>query len=89
MKTMSDFIMEQDVVAAPVAEVTDVEIMESFMKMNAVAAVVDCYVEHAAIASFAESENLNVFACGQVWNQVIELEDETYFLGTVACKFLI
>lgn len=59
---MSDFIMEQDVVAAPVAEVTDVEIMESFMKMNAVAAVVDCYVEHAAIASFAESENLNVFA---------------------------
>ena len=61
MKTMSDFIMEQDVVAAPVAEVTDVEIMESFMKMNAVAAVVDCYVEHAAIASFAESENLNVF----------------------------
>jgi hypothetical protein len=54
--------MEQDVVASPVAEVTDVEIMESFMKMNAVAAVVDCYVEHAAIASFAESENLNVFA---------------------------
>lgn len=62
MKTMSDFIMEQDVVtAAQTEEVTDVEIMESFMKMNAVAAVVDCYIEHAAIASFAESENLNVF----------------------------
>lgn len=61
MKTMSDFIMEQDVVTAPAEDVTDVEIMESFMKMNAVASVVDCYIEHAAIAAFAESENLNVF----------------------------
>lgn len=62
MKTMSDFIMEQDVVTtSQTEEVTDAEIMESFMKMNAVASVVDCYIEHAAIAAFAESENLNVF----------------------------
>ena len=62
MKTMSDFIMEQEVTSTSVeTEVTDVDIMESFMKMNAIAAVADCYIEHAAIAAFAESEGLNVF----------------------------
>lgn len=59
MKTMSDFIMEQEVSTSAVDN--DVEIMESFMKLNAIGAVAECYCEHAAIAAFSEEAGLNVF----------------------------
>lgn len=62
MKTMSDFIMEQEVTDVDVNENADVEVMECFMKMNAVASVAECYCEHAAIAAFTESEGLSVFS---------------------------
>ena len=60
MKTMSDFIMEQEVLDTTAG--SDVEIMESFMKMNAVASVAECYCEHAVIAEFAAGEGLSVFS---------------------------
>lgn len=59
MKTMSEFIQEQEIL---VTEDNDVEIMEGFMKLSAIAAVAECYCEHAAIAGFADSEGLNVFS---------------------------
>lgn len=59
MKTMSDFIMEQEISTSAVDN--DVEIMESFMKLNAIGAVAECYCEHAAIATFSEEAGLNVF----------------------------
>lgn len=59
MRTMSEFIMEQEITSSSVNN--DVEIMESFMRMNAIAAVAECYCEHAAIARFSESEGLHVF----------------------------
>lgn len=59
MRTMSEFIMEQEITSSSVGN--DVEIMESFMRMNAIAAVAECYCEHAAIARFSESEGLHVF----------------------------
>lgn len=59
MKTMSDFIMEQEISTSAVDN--DVEIMESFMKLNAIGAVAECYCEHAAIAAFSEEAGLNVF----------------------------
>lgn len=62
MKTMSDFIMEQEVTDVDVNENVDVEVMECFMRMNAVASVAECYCEHAAIAAFTESEGLSVFS---------------------------
>lgn len=60
MKTMSDFIMEQEVFDTTVG--SDVEIMESFMKVQAVGAVAECYCEHAAISAFATEAGLNVFS---------------------------
>lgn len=59
MKTMSDFIMEQDISTSGIN--ADVEIMESFMKLNAIAAVAECYCEHAVISAFAAEAGLNVF----------------------------
>lgn len=59
MKTMSDFIMEQEVNTAAVDN--DLEIMEGFMKVAAVGAVAETYCEHAAIAAFAGENGLNVF----------------------------
>lgn len=60
MKTMSDFIMEQEV--TELDGISEIEVMEGFMQMNAIAAVAECYCEHAAISAFAESEGLNVFS---------------------------
>lgn len=60
MKTMSDFIMEQEVNTAAVD--CDQEIMEGFMKLSAVGSVAEAYCEHAAIAEFATENGLNVFS---------------------------
>lgn len=62
MRTMSEFIMEQEVTTEDINENIDVEVMESFMKMTAIAGVAECYCEHAAISAFAESEGLSVFS---------------------------
>lgn len=62
MKTMSDFIMESEVSDLEINGNAEIEVMESFMKMTAVAGVAECYCEHAAISAFAESEGLNVFS---------------------------
>lgn len=59
MKTMSDFIMEQEITTPSVND--DMEIMEGFMKLSAVAAVAECYCEHAAIAAFSQEAGINVF----------------------------
>lgn len=72
MKTMSDFIMEQEVNTAAVDN--DLEIMEGFMKLSAVGAVAETYCEHAAIAAFAEENGLNVFSesAGDIVNKAWE-----------------
>lgn len=59
MKTMSDFIMEQEITTPSVND--DMEIMEGFMKLSAVGAVAECYCEHAAIAAFSQEAGINVF----------------------------
>ena len=59
MKTMSDFIMEQEVTTSSVND--DMEIMEGFMKLSAIGAVAECYCEHAAIAAFSQEAGINVF----------------------------
>ena len=40
MKTMSDFIMEQEVTTSSAND--DMEIMEGFMKLSAIGAVAEC-----------------------------------------------
>lgn len=60
MKTMSDFIMEQEISTSSVDN--DVEIMEGFMKVQAIGAVAECYCEHAAISEFATEAGLTVFS---------------------------
>lgn len=60
MKTMSDFIMEQEISTSSVDN--DVEIMEGFMKVQAIGAVAECYCEHAAISDFATEAGLTVFS---------------------------
>lgn len=62
MRTMSDFIMESEISDLELNGNAEVEVMESFMRMTAVAGVAECYCEHAAIAEFAESEGLSVFS---------------------------
>lgn len=59
MKTMSDFIMEQEV--TDITDGSTVDVMHGFMEMNAIAAVAECYCEHAAIAQFANETGLNIF----------------------------
>lgn len=54
MKTMSDFIMEQETEAIA----SDVSVLEGFMKVQAVGAVAECYCEHAAIAAFCEDAEI-------------------------------
>lgn len=54
MKTMSDFIMEQEIGTVT----SDVSVLESFMKLQAVGAVAECYCEHAAIAAFCEDAEI-------------------------------
>lgn len=61
MKTMSDFIMEQEQTTAVNSADNDLQIMESFMKLNAIGAVAECYAEHAAIAKFAENAGVHIF----------------------------
>lgn len=72
MKTMSDFIMEQEVNTAAVDN--DLEIMEGFMKLQAIGAVAECYCEHAAISGFATEAGLNVFSesAGDIVNKAWE-----------------
>lgn len=60
MKTMSDFIMEQEISNTSVDN--DMEIMEGFMKVQAIGAVAECYCEHAAISDFATEAGLTVFS---------------------------
>ena len=62
MRTMSDFIMESEISDLELNGNAEVEVMESFMRMTAVAGVAECYCEHAAIAEFAESEGISVFS---------------------------
>lgn len=59
MKTMSDFIMEQEITTSSAND--DMEIMEGFMKLSAIGAVAECYCEHAAIAAFSQEAGINVF----------------------------
>ena len=72
MKTMSDFIMEQEISNTSVDN--DMEIMEGFMKLSAVSAVAETYCEHAAIAQFAEENGLTVFSesVGDIVNKAWE-----------------
>lgn len=79
MKSMTDYIMEQDINEnLDLGGDAEIEVVESFMRMNAVAAVAACYCEHAAIAGFAESEGLNVFSesddniAKKAWNGIKE-----------------
>ena len=60
MKTMSDFIMEQEISTS--GPNNDVEIMEGFMQVQAIGAVAECYCEHAAIADFATETGFTVFS---------------------------
>lgn len=60
MKTMSDFIMEQEISTSEPNN--DVEIMEGFMQVQAIGAVAECYCEHAAIADFATETGCTVFS---------------------------
>lgn len=60
MKTMSDFIMEQEITTSSAND--EVEIMEGFMRVQAIGAVAECYCEHAAIAAFSEENGLSVFS---------------------------
>ena len=60
MKTMSDFIMEQEV--TELDGISEIEVMEGFMQMNAIAAVAECYCEHANIAEFSSEAGLRVFS---------------------------
>jgi hypothetical protein len=52
--------MEQEVSTSSVDN--DVEIMEGFMKVQAIGAVAECYCEHAAISDFAAEAGLTVFS---------------------------
>lgn len=61
MKTMSEFIMEQET-NYDINDNAELEVMESFMKVQAVGAVAECYCEHATIAEFAKENGLNVFS---------------------------
>lgn len=54
MKTMSDFIMEQETEFID----NDISVLEGFMKVQAIGAVAECYCEHAAIAAFCESAEI-------------------------------
>lgn len=54
MKTMSDFIMEQETDSIS----SDLSVLEGFMKVQAVGAVAECYCEHAAISAFCESADI-------------------------------
>lgn len=60
MKSMTDYIMEQD--SYVIDDNAEFEVMESFMKVQALCAVAECYCEHAAIAEFARENGLNVFS---------------------------
>lgn len=62
MKTMSEFIMEQEISDLTINDNAEIEVMEGFMKVQAVGAVAECYCEHAAIAEFANENGLNVFS---------------------------
>ena len=58
MKTMSDFIMEQETGSIT----NDISVLEGFMKVQAIGAVAECYCEHAAIAAFCEDAEIpNIF----------------------------
>lgn len=76
MKTMSDFIMEQEVNTTSADN--DLEIMEGFMNVLKIGAVAEAYCEHAAIAEFATENGLNVFTesddniMKKVWNATKE-----------------
>ena len=59
MRTMSDFIMEQEISTSGYGN--EIGVMEGFMQLNAIGAVAECYCEHAAIAAFSQEAGLNVF----------------------------
>ena len=54
MKTMSDFIMEQETGSIT----NDISVLEGFMKVQAIGAVAECYCEHAAISAFCEDAEI-------------------------------
>lgn len=54
MKSMSDYIMEQETGTIT----SDVSVLEGFMKVQALCAVAECYCEHATIAAFCESADI-------------------------------
>ena len=60
MRTMSDFIMEQEISSSSTN--VDVDIMEGFMKLTAIGSIAECYCEHAAIAEFSQESGLRVFS---------------------------
>lgn len=59
MRTMSDFIMEQEISTSGYGN--EIGVMEGFMQLNAIGAVAECYCEHAQIAAFSQEAGLNVF----------------------------
>lgn len=60
MKSMTDFIMEQEVSTAPVEVFNESALVSNFMSMHAAAAEVACVLEFASIAEFCTENDINM-----------------------------
>lgn len=60
MKSMTDFIMEQEVSTAPVEVFNESTLVSNFMSMHAAAAEVACILEFASIAEFCTENDINM-----------------------------
>lgn len=60
MKSMTDFIMEQEVSTAPVEVFNESTLVSNFMSMHAAAAEVACVLEFASIAEFCTENDINM-----------------------------
>lgn len=60
MKSMTDFIMEQEVSTAPVEVFNESALVSNFMSMHAAAAEVTCILEFASIAEFCTENDINM-----------------------------
>lgn len=60
MKSMTDFIMEQEVSTAPVEVFNESTLVSNFMSMHAAAAEVTCILEFASIAEFCTENDINM-----------------------------
>lgn len=60
MKSMTDFIMEQEVSTAPVEVFNESALVSNFMSMHAAAAEVACVLEFVSIAEFCTENDINM-----------------------------